>query len=139
MRIAKRLLFVSAPIAAVNLGVMIAWIGSDKDWADPGKLLAQPVMPFLLAYLLAFLITAFGLSLLILLMSPLLSRFLNRVYTIPIFIAAGGLLGWAMFAWAPEPLFFASCGAFSAAMGALFMRDLFVPAPGAVTQDALAD
>lgn len=139
MSIANRLFFVSAPIAVGNLGVMIVWIGSGKDWIDPGKLLTQPVMPFLLAYLLAFLITAFGLSLLILLVSPLLSRFHNRVYTIPIFIAAGGLLGWGMFAWAPEPLFFASCGAFSAAMGALFMRDLFVPAPVAVAQDALAD
>jgi len=139
MSYAKRLLAVSAPAAVANLVLMIVWVEAEFGWTDLGKLLGEPVLPFLLSYVLVYLVTAFGLSLLILLLSPLLSRQVPRGPATAVFIVSGGVLGGALFAWTPLPLFFASCGALSAAIGAWLMPEMFGSAPGKLAQDALAD
>lgn len=120
---------------------MIIWIEADFGWTDLGKLLAEPALPFLVAYGLIYLVTALGLSLLILLTSPLLVRQIPRGLAAGMFIGAGGLLGGVLFAWtpAPLPLMFASCGGLSAAFAAWLMPDLFSPPHGKLAQDALAD
>jgi hypothetical protein len=118
---------------------MIVWVEAEFGWTDLGKLLAEPALPFLVSYGLVYLVTAFGLSLLILLLSPLLTRQVSRGAAIPMFIMAGGVLGGALFAWTSLFLFFASCGALSAAMAALLMPELFSSAPDQLTEDALAD
>jgi len=48
------------------------------------KLLGDSLRPFLLAFSIAHLITALGLSLLILLVGPLLSRESKRIVTMPL-------------------------------------------------------
>jgi hypothetical protein len=136
---AKRLLLVSVLATFANLGVFVVWVALSSGWTDLDKLFDQPLAPFLFFFGIAYLITAFGLSLLILLASPLLSRVSNRVTTIPTFIGLGGLLGWGMFAWTPDPSAFALCGAFSALIGALSMPGLFGPVRRELAQDTLAD
>ena len=139
MSYAKRLLLVSLPAALANLGLMFVWIDHFEGWTDLNKLADEPLMPFLFFYGIAYLITAFGLSFVVLLASPLLFRVSNRILTIPTFIALGGLLGWGLFAWTPYPLIFASCGALSALIGAMLLPDLFVPLSRKSAQDTLAD
>lgn len=139
MSYAKRLLLVSVPAAAANVALMIVWVEAEFGMTDLNKLLAEPVLPFLVTYGLSYLVTAFGLSLLILLTSPLLSRQFQRSLTLAIFVASGGLLGGALFAWTPLPMLFACCGMLSAAIGAWLMPELFGSAPGKLAQDTLAD
>lgn len=139
MSYAKRLLLVSVPAAAANFALMIVWVEVEFGWTDLNKLLDEPVLPFLVSFGLSYLVTAFGLSLLILLTSPLLSRQLERGLTSVIFVVSGGLLGGAIFAWTPLPMFFACCGMLSAALSAWLMPELFGSAPGRLAKDALAD
>ncbi len=118
---------------------MVIWVEVAEGWTDLDKLLGEPVVPLLVAFVIANLITAFGLALLVLLASPLLFHVANRMLTVPLFIVLGGVLGWGMFAWTRDPLLFASCGALSAALGALLMKELWGPASGGLAQDTLAD
>ena len=120
-----RLLLVSGLAAFGNLCVMQVWIGQFGRWNDPSYWGTNPLASFFFFYGFSFLVTAFGVSLLILVASPLLSRTGNRYLTIPLFIGLGGLLGWGLFAWAPNPLVFASCGVLSAVLVALFVPSLF--------------
>jgi len=118
---------------------MIVWVEAEFGWTDLTKLISEPVLPFLVSYGLSYLVTAFGLSLLILLTSPLLSRRFQRGLTSVIFVVSGGLLGGAIFAWTPLPVFFACCGMLSASMGAWLMPELFGSASGKLAKTALAD
>ena len=120
---------------------MIVRIEADSGWTDIGKLLDEPALPFLVSYGLVYLVTAIGLSLLILLTSPLLVRQIPCRLAAGMFIGAGGLLGGVIFVWtpAPLPLMFASCGALSAAFAPWLMPDLFSTPNGTLAQDVLAD
>lgn len=139
MSYAKRLLWVSVPAAAANLALMVVWVEAEFGWTDLGKLLGQPALPFIVSYGLVYLVTALGLSLLILLTSPVFTRQLPRNVAAAIFIAAGGVLGGALMAWTSLPLFFATCGALSASITAWRMPELFGAATCKLPQDALAD
>lgn len=141
MTYARRLLWASVPAALANFVLMIVWVEAGFGWTDLGKLLGRPLLPFLVTFGLVYLVTAFGLSLLILLTSPLLVRPIPRGLAAGLFIVAGGLLGGAIFAWtpAPLPLSFAACGTISAAFAAWLMPDLFGAPHGILAQDALAD
>lgn len=125
MGYAKRPLLVSLPAAAANLGLMFVWMGQFERLGDTSYWGTNPLGSFFFFYGFSYLITAFGLSLLVLVASPFLSRFANRFPTIPLFIGLGGLLGWGLFAWTPNPSVFASCGALTAVLVALFIPSLF--------------
>jgi hypothetical protein len=118
---------VSIPAALVNLGNMVVWIEVAEGWTDVNKLLGDPLRPFLLAFSIAHLITALGLSLLILLVEPLLSRVSKQIVTIPAFVICAGLLGAAAFSWSPEPYLFAACGAVSALICAIVLPNFIRP------------
>lgn len=135
----KRLLLISIPAALANLGLMVIWIEIAEGWTDVNKLLGDPLLPFLLAFSIAYLITALGLSLLILLVAPFLYRVSNPIVTKPAFVIFGGLLGGTAFAWSTFPYLFAFCGAVSALICAIALPDLFRPTSRELAQDALAD
>jgi hypothetical protein len=139
MGYSKRLLLVSIPAALANLGVMVIWIEVAEGLTDVNKLLGDPLLPLLLAFSFAYLITALGLSLLILLVAPFLCRVSNPIVTKPAFVIFGGLLGGAAFAWSAYPFLFAACGAVSALICAIALPDLFRPTSRELAQDALAD
>jgi len=89
---------VGIPAALVNLGIMVVGIEVAEGWTDVNKLLGDPLLPFLFAFSIAHLITALGLSLLILLVGPLVSCVSKLIVTMPAFVICGGLLGAAAFA-----------------------------------------
>jgi hypothetical protein len=118
---------------------MQIWLGQFERLDDPSYWGSNPLGSFLFFFAYSYLITAFGLSLLIVVASPMLSRIASRLVTMPVFVILGGLLGWGLFAWTPDPLFFASCGALSAAICVPLCPNLFRPVLPKPTQDALAD
>jgi hypothetical protein len=138
MSYAKHLLLVSLPAAAANLGLMFVWIEVLEGWTDLNKLIDQPLVQLLAVYGVAYLITAFGLALLVLLASPLLSHVTNRMLTVPAFIFLGGLLGGCLFAWS-DPYLGGSWGAVSAVFCVLLAPGLFGEVTPELPQDGLAD
>ncbi len=139
MDYAKQLILVSIPAALANLILMIIWIEVAEGLTDVNKLLAEPLLLFLLAFSVAYLITALGLSLLILLFAPFLDRLSNPIMTKPAFVIFGSLLGGATFFWSAYPFLFAACGAMSALICAIALPGLFRPDSEGLAQDALAD
>jgi hypothetical protein len=125
MSYSNRLLVISAFAALANLGLLVLWIALGEGLTDLSKLsLRSSLGAVSLAYFFAFLVTAFGISLLVLLASPVLSR-ASKPVAVSAFILLGALLGAALFCWTESPLLFASCGALSAVLVALFIPSLF--------------
>ena len=111
----RRMLLASLVAALGNMALLVVWVsGLDGlfelllgDWGN------NPLGSFAFFYVMTFLVTAFGLALLFLLISacPVLS---NRLAAQISFVTTGGLLGAGMFVWTPEPAFFGACGALTA-------------------------
>ncbi|MEO0870694.1 MAG: hypothetical protein AAFY19_01865 [Pseudomonadota bacterium] len=82
---------------------------------EPRSWGADDLDGFALAFGFVYMITAFGLSVLVLLVSWF-PRPSNSLVSKGLFIAAGFVLGVLMFVWTPYPLFFGVCGGLSASV-----------------------
>ena len=106
----RRTLLVAFAASLVNMALLTVWeIGADRlvDVAD------WPLGGILFVWLFVFIVTAFGLTLLAALMSFVIPRRVQGIAAKLAFVLAGGILGWLMFGWTPEPM------TLTAVMGAL--------------------
>lgn len=119
-KILKRVLISSLPAALGNLCLVLVWLSGTDALFDLGAWGPNPFEQLVFFYVFSFLITAFGLSLLVLLMSWLPEPTANRYVLSVLFVAAGGLLGAGLFAWTSQPAFFVACGGLSASVFLVF-------------------
>ncbi|MEO1047632.1 MAG: hypothetical protein AAFW59_04815 [Pseudomonadota bacterium] len=117
----RRTLLASLLATLGNMALLTVWQNGleaffDLRWGYWGY---NPIGGFAFIYFMTYLMTAFGLALLVLLTSafPVPS---NRIVAQLLFVAAGGLLGAGMFVWSTEPMFFGACGALTASVFALW-------------------
>lgn len=111
----KRTLLASVFATLGNIALLIVWQSGPEELlemrlSDWGY---NPLGGFAFIYFMTYLVTAFGLALLVLTTSafPVLP---NRVVARVLFVALGGVLGAGMFVWSSEPMLFGACGALTA-------------------------
>ena len=110
-----RVIMASFPATFGNLGLVILATRGAYALFEPRSWGADDLDGFALAFGIVYLITAFGLSVLVLLASWFPSPS-NSLASKGLFIATGFVAGALMFVWAPFPLFFGLCGGLSASV-----------------------